>query len=278
MKLPKRISSPSAPKAPKLLHDLYADLRDRRLLPLIALLVVAILATPILLESTSSSESAPVAPVVSGGPPAKAAAFTVVPAQPQLRAYRKRLGHRRAKNPFDPWAASGRKTPTKQDFEQAASEIESAQTPEEAPAAPAENGGAAAPAETAPQSTSPANVTVKASLGYTIDINAGYLGFSQRVDGVKPQTKLPKPESPAVVFTGLSQDKKGALFLMSNSVTAFYGEGKCVLGGNFCQVLELKPEEGASFAIGYGETRYHVHLLSINAVVEEATVSPKSGG
>ncbi len=46
------------PKAPAFLADLYYDLRDRRLLPLLALVVVAIAATPFLLGQEFRAEAA----------------------------------------------------------------------------------------------------------------------------------------------------------------------------------------------------------------------------
>jgi hypothetical protein len=88
-------------KLPAFVEDLYFDLKDRRLLPLVALGIVAIVAAPILL-SQGSSEPAKPAPVVRGtassGPGANAS-LTVVRAEPGLRAYRKRL-HRKPVDPF----------------------------------------------------------------------------------------------------------------------------------------------------------------------------------
>ena len=87
-------------KAPAFLADLYYDLRDRRLLPLIALVLVAIVAVPILMGSDSES----VAPPVGGGaleaPSAQTSSLTVVEATPGLRDYRKRLADRSPTNPF----------------------------------------------------------------------------------------------------------------------------------------------------------------------------------
>ena len=43
-------------KVPDFLRDLYYDLRDRRLLPLVALVIVAIVAVPFLLGGGSKEE------------------------------------------------------------------------------------------------------------------------------------------------------------------------------------------------------------------------------
>ena len=86
-------------KVPGFVSDLYYDLRDRRLLPLVAFVLVAIVAVPFLL-SGGSSESGP--PRVE--PPVKdsvnASQLTVVKATPGLRDYRKRLEGRSPKDPF----------------------------------------------------------------------------------------------------------------------------------------------------------------------------------
>jgi hypothetical protein len=90
-------------KAPAFLTDLYYDLRDRRLLPLVALVLVAIAAAPFLLGSKSEGVSS--LPV--GGPSAaieaaggKGSGLTVVEATPGLRDYRKRLRDRTPTDPF----------------------------------------------------------------------------------------------------------------------------------------------------------------------------------
>ena len=88
-------------KVPPFFADLYADLRDRRLLPLIALIAVAIVATPFLLGggSTKWNPSSSAGAVAGGSAPASQE-LTVVKAAPGLRNYKKRLAHRSPTNPF----------------------------------------------------------------------------------------------------------------------------------------------------------------------------------
>ncbi len=82
-------------KAPAFLADLYYDLRDRRLLPLLALVLVAIVATPFLLGQKSETTLPPAAEGAISAlretsvPPTSK--LTVVEAKPGLRDYRKRL-------------------------------------------------------------------------------------------------------------------------------------------------------------------------------------------
>lgn len=86
---------------PAFLEDLYFDLKERRLLPLVGLAIVAIIAVPFLL-SGGSSESEAVAPPVHGAKAvgsSESGSLTVVRSDPGLRDYRKRL-HRKPTDPF----------------------------------------------------------------------------------------------------------------------------------------------------------------------------------
>ncbi|HEU4599490.1 MAG TPA: hypothetical protein VFS26_07075, partial [Solirubrobacterales bacterium] len=81
-------------KVPPFLSDLYFDLRDRRLLPLVVLMLVAIVAAPILLAGGSDElEPAPPGPAAVDSTPTSQKTLTVVKAAPGLRNYKKRLGH-----------------------------------------------------------------------------------------------------------------------------------------------------------------------------------------
>jgi hypothetical protein len=319
--------------APKILADLYADLRDRRLLPLVALLIVAIVAAPILLNKKGGGEEAPaLTPAVAAGAEASDATFTVVPAQPGLRDYQKRLRHRTALNPFrrspekkqskttsgstaggtqtgptSTGSANGSPEPTATirigdvTREVPASSVETVATEttkgestssESGPTEPTQVESTPAPEASAPPATQPhastppantppaapstegkpsegnesskpsAPTTSQAVVGYTIDAEAGFVPHAAEKTELAPMTKLPNPKHPLVLFMGLSKDHKRALFLMTSNVTAYYG-GHCALDKQSCQLVEVEPGKGITFADGYGETRYKVHLKRI---------------
>lgn len=90
------------PRLPLFLVDLYYDLRDRRLLPLVLLAVVAIAAAPFLLSGSSDEQPPPVAAdgAAGGAPSSPGSELTVVRSAPGLRDYRKRLRRRSATDPF----------------------------------------------------------------------------------------------------------------------------------------------------------------------------------
>src|SRR5947208_7930969 len=89
-------------KMPPFLVDLYWDLRDRHLLPLVVLAIVAIVAVPFLLGG--GEEQAPPRTTagigVAPSPEPAGSKLTVVEAKPGLRDYRKRLRHDSPTDPF----------------------------------------------------------------------------------------------------------------------------------------------------------------------------------
>ncbi|MGC1850889.1 MAG: hypothetical protein WA687_00455, partial [Solirubrobacterales bacterium] len=89
-------------KPPDFLANLFYDLRDRRLLPLIALVVVAIAAVPLLLGNEAEPVPLPQPPAGGGEATARSAdaSLVVVEANPGLRDYRKRLEGRTPTDPF----------------------------------------------------------------------------------------------------------------------------------------------------------------------------------
>jgi hypothetical protein len=324
--------------APKFVSDLYSDLRDRHLLPLVVLLIVAMIAAPILLSGKGQTEeAATITPAKAAGAEAADAGFTVVPAEPGLRDSKRRLGHRTALNPFrrppeskaSPTAGaqgsgatsttrtSGSTEPTAGETTsysastpvttQATKTIKVGNVTKEVPLTAAEGEANEAPAAeptkvesthaaTPPVETTKTETTTVESaggetgtvekhesttttegastatpeaggvtheiVGYTIDAEAGFVPHSTEKTELAPMTKLPNAKHPVVLFIGLSKDHRRALFLMTSQVTAYYG-GHCALDKQACQLVEVQPGKGVTFAYGYGESRFKVHLRKI---------------
>jgi hypothetical protein len=267
LRLPKlgggRISAPKTSiKAPKFATDLYGDLRDRRLLPLIALLLVAILAVPFLLGG-DDEEAPPVATPAQSSNPADStsASFSVVPAEPGLRVPDKRLGYRQARDPFQRPVRT-----QKEPSGDSGSGSSGGSTATGAAATTPSNGAAQT-------NTTKTNIVVESDVtDWGIDIRSGFVdGPEKDRSNLPAMTSLPNEKNPAVVFVGLSGDRQGAMFLMTSEVTAYYGKGKCAVDKQACQLLELRPGQAATFAIGYGQTRYKIFLKRIVALVETHT-------
>ena len=316
---------------PKLLTDLYADLRDRRLLPLVALLIVAIIAAPILLSGGGDKEEAPAITPASVEGETKEAGLTVVPAEDGLRNYRRRLGHRAALNPFrrpsepeatassgsssstsasesstesssgsEPASSSGsevvkttvggvttetiapstssgpqeqphhKRHKSSQTESSGGESIEGTESTEASPSTPAESTEPTKPAEPTQTESSSNEATAQGVIvGYTIDAEAGFVPHTTEKTAVQPMTKLPNKQHPLILFMGLSENHKRALFLITSNVIAYYG-GHCALDKRACQLVEVKPGKGVTFVASYGESRYKLHLNRIVPVHKSA--------
>jgi hypothetical protein len=259
LKLKKRdvgkLNPKSDVKPPKLVADLYADLRDRRLLPLVALLLVAIFAVPFLLGDEEKETPPPPVPIAGGK--TSPASFSVVPADPGLREIGKRLGHRKVRDPFrvPDGGRTDSRAPAGEPQEEPGGEVE--------PPAPVEP----------PAVEQTTNIVVQSDVTeFGVNLVSGFVGeFEKEQPHVPEMTPLPNKQNPVVTFIGLNSERDGAIFLLSSDVTAYYGKGTCVDDKQSCQMLELKPGKSATLAVGFGETRFKVQLKGIVAKVRTYT-------
>jgi hypothetical protein len=303
----------SGGSGPGFFGNVYADLRDRRLLIPLAALAVAIVAVPMLLKTESPPAAAP--------PPAPALedAAAVTPAvlaeAPGVRNYRKRLAALKRSNPFEQQFT----TPP----EDAKVEVSEAPDPsvsvageETAPSvgAPTSTGsGAPSSPETtvAPPPSEPAGTTVddgsdadesqtvEAAPGETVhytgtaDITFGPLGEAKRYRGLKRFEMLPDDKMPVLAFLGTSVDADRAYFLVSSEVVETSGDGSCAPQRPApCQLLELGVGDQRTLTVGTEEpVTYRVKLTDTdveeirdpatskaqNAVPKVSDVAPDAG-
>jgi hypothetical protein len=283
-------------KVPPFLADLYYDLRDRRLLPLIALVLVAIAAVPFLLGGEVERPSVPTAGVgataalEAGG--AKSSSLTVVEATPGLRDYRKRLRGRAPADPFKQLytepaggsasgssaggsSSSGSSSSSSGTFSEESVTTESSTTTVEAEPGGGSNGS----------STGGGNPHL-VLFDYAIDVRIsrsdapGDGNAQQRQEEepavkhrVLPQTPLPGDKAPVVTYFGPGR-KDGnkatgkVLLLVSGSVQSISGEYRCISGGiDNCQMLEVEPGFPLTFAYGDNGVHYTIKVLKIELVV-----------
>jgi hypothetical protein len=281
-------------KVPPFLGDLYHDLRDRRLLPLIALILVAIVATPLLLSDDSPVE-VPSAPPVAASPglaPASKKTLTVVKAAPGLRNYKKRLSRRKPTNPFGqrftaPVLAGselGEETATATTTEgdgtgATAEPSESASTAPSGESAPPAGGGGSGGAGQPPVQSPSSDeglryfafaLTVEISRAQTKPDGTVDKGAPTKRDGVLPPTPLPGAKAPVVTYIGLSVKTQKPLFMVSPEVTSTFGEGKCVAGTSTCQLIELEAGFPETFVYGPNDVRYKVKVLKVERITEKS--------
>jgi hypothetical protein len=279
-------------RVPAFVSDLYYDLRERRLLPLVVLVLVAILAVPFLLSSGSEPKPAPVAPPEPTATASGASELTVVRATPGLRDYRRRLRDRTPTDPFKQHFTapdlSGAKlgSPGDNGFETSSATSTSTTT--------SPNGTSTVTKETtkSPHSETTKTTTeteTKTETGgqpsesqvtlYSFAIDVKITRTADQADGGKdtsepevrhgvvPPAPLPSAKTQVVTYLGISPKTHNPLLLVSEDVTAIFGEAKCLSGSEFCQLLEVEPGFPITFVFGETGTRYKVNVLKVEPVV-----------
>jgi hypothetical protein len=287
-------------KVPDFLYDLFYDLKERHLLPLVALLLVAMVAAPIYFKNSTKSE--PEVTVTPGAAATGSSAeggetLVVARSEPGLRDYRRRLRNYRALDPFAARegggaeaagataeassSASSAEASTPEVSESSASTVEATVIGAESSSsteAPIEYPSASESSGTTEASTGTTTVTKTRYASDTIDVRIVTVPHEsaeqKKAKKPKPQaqvrrnlpelTMLPARATPAATYIGLTNDGKKALFVVSSDVVSLFGEGTCVIGSQSCQLLALEPGLPETFVYGPQEKTYRIELLKID--------------
>lgn len=263
-------------KVPPFVSDLYWDLRDRRLLPLVGLVVVAIVAVPFLLGGKSDQGSSPstlsVSPPAVSGSGSEGSKLVAVEAKPGLRNYHERLlNHRTPTDPF------------KQRYtapQLAGSELgggETSSTSTTTTTTSSSGSSTTVQTETTHQGGSaPAPGELRL---YTTAADIKIVRSETKPDGkvvheepvvrhrVLPPASIPSEKTAAVVYMGMDKNHL-PLLLVSDAVTGIFGEGKCLAGASTCQLLEVETGMPETFVYGEsGKVRYKITVLHTEPVL-----------
>ncbi len=295
-------------RVPDFLLDLYYDLRDRRLLPLVALGLVAIVAVPFLLSGGSDEEG----PETGAGGSSletrsEGAELTVVKATPGLRDYRKRL---RKRSPTDPFkqrytapegatAGLGAPSPTTTSTSSSITSTSSSSSSSET----TKGDGSTTTSTTKTTEATPGGSTTTESTTrethvavgpegngggspagstlYSFAIDVKLVRTATAPDGSKqkdaPETRervlppapLPSPKAQVVTYMGINPTTRQPLLLISDQVAATFGEGKCLSGASICQLLEVETGMPITFVYGPDGARYKLTVLKVEPVATE---------
>lgn len=288
----KRFKAPnlkmSEMKVPPVLRDLYGDLRDRRLLPLLGLVLVAIVAVPFLLEESPPETGDPVAPGGGSAEAAQASALTVVEAQPGLRDYRRRLDGRTPDNPFrqhfsGPMLKGAKLQSVTETTESTSSSSTTAEGSGgggsgavESPSEPSGGGsGSTEPGGTGASPVSPGDTPVQAftfamkiQISRTEEQENGRMKMGEPVvrEDVRPLTPLPGEKAPVVTYLGSNLETGKAIFMVSQDVTAVFGDAKCISGTDSCELMEVERGFPQIFEYGPNKVRYKFNVLELEVV------------
>lgn len=279
LKMPKLKGSEM--NVPPFLSDLYFDLRDRRLLPLVVLILVAIVATPILLAGGSEElETSPAPGPAVDSAPSSARALTVVKSAPGLRNYKKRLDHRDPTNPFrqrysGPQLEGGQLNEVTTSTSGGTGTTETTVTETETTVTSPPVGGGS---EDSDKDGIPDGVTL---FTYVLDLEITRIetkpngkvektGPKLRND-VKAPTALPGEKAPVVTYLGMgAKEPRAPMFLISPDVTAIYGEGRCIAGTDSCQLIALEKDFPVTFVYGENDVRYKIKVVDVHPKPVEA--------
>lgn len=280
-------------KVPGFASDLYYDLRDRRLLPLVAFVLVAIVAVPFLLSGGSGESSPPrVEPPMDDS--VNASQLTVVKATPGLRDYRERLQGRSPKDPFKGPEAkpdlSGAQLGTKGDNGFESNEVTSSTsttatsdgttTEETTRTTKEEDGVVTTETETKTEGDEPGSAEGQPDeitlFAFAVDVRIKKT--TTAADGSTksgdPETRarvlspapLPGEKTQVATYAGINPKTKNALFLVSDEVTSIFGEAKCLSGDQTCQLLEVEKGMPLTFVYGPAGDRYKITVLKLYPV------------
>jgi hypothetical protein len=284
-------------KVPDFLVDLYWDLRDRRLLPLVGLAIVAIVAVPFLLGGGSDEEEA--APAIAGvssvpSPEPAGAKLTVVEAKPGLRDYRKRL----REHPTDPFVQRYT-SPQLGGTKLGGAEESSASSTSTATTTTSSSTTKVTKTEKSDGTTTTEVVSETGSgsgpggagsgevtlFSFAVDLKI--VRTETKPDGSKetsdpeirhrvlPPAALPSEKEQAVTYMGISPKTQQPLFLISDAVSSLFGEAHCLSGAETCQLIEVAPGLPMTYVYGPSSTRYKITVLKVEPVVAGQADAPR---
>jgi hypothetical protein len=273
-------------KVPDFLADLYYDLRDRRLLPLVALAVVAIAAVPFLLGGEVEQPTLqPAGAAALGASPEKTSKLTVVEATPGLRDYRKRL---RGRSPTDPFLqrytepAGGSAAGSLGDASSSSGSSPSGTFSEESITTEVETGGSSndGGSSNGSDGSPPNNGQTQGVHLFEFVLDVQISHTEATADGgqkmsdpelrhrVRSLTQLPGKKTPVVTSMSINLHTGKVVWLVSNEVQSLDGEFDCVARtpNGTCELLEIEPGFPLELVYGPDKVLYRIKVTNIDTI------------
>jgi hypothetical protein len=246
----------------KFLRSIAADLVDKRLLPVVVVLVALAIAIPLgasVFSGGGSSKPAPVSPgrtisLPAGTPsPAKALEDVAGPNTPKAKHY--------TKPELNPFRASAAVTTT------AAKTTTAAVTSKSTAATPKTTTTTKTTTKTTPKVTKPAKVTTPkpvtstpSSAGapvaqlaklrsvdsYAVDVKVQDATGARSLSNLERLSPVPSATNALAEYLGVAKSGRAADFVLNPGVVAS-GPGTCLPSTKNCQVIELKPGQVEAF-------------------------------
>lgn len=256
------------------LRDLWHDLREKRLWPVAAALLLAVVAVPALLLNSGSGDSGG-APPVTAAPGVPAAQSAVVTLADETTAQASGLEQFDEKDPFKPRGPAATETATAPDVGQPDADAGSAPADE----SPASGGSPTLPGSESPggfptsPGTSPGDdgssggdqPSKPVAFAYVVDVRFGRRDAEPRLyRGLQRLDVLPRTAAPLLVFLGVSPTGKTAIFLLDSAVSQD-GDGRCQPSKDECTFIHLNAERNHDlhFLTTEDGRQYAIRLLEI---------------
>jgi hypothetical protein len=253
------------------LLGLWDDLRARRLLPVAALLVAALIAAPLVLSKKSETPDTPPAP-------------TATPNQNQQEQGPKelaqvRLDDRVAQGTGSSLSAFDASNPFAPPEKVIAAARQQAQGGAPAPTdgtAPTDTGagggGTDEGGDTGGGDDTGGGETKTTEFTYVIDVTVWANGRKREVKGMEKLDVLPGQVNPLLIFMGVTSGGGNAVFLVDSTLTAS-GEGACKPSDSDCATVEIGPGSEEQFTNDAGDV-YKLRIDQIRKVkVEDEAAS-----
>jgi hypothetical protein len=274
------------------INDTWRFLLQRRLWPVAILLVAAAVAVPkFLAKEPTAAAVAPAVAVKSDRASVLATEPIVAPAEDGDRSGRRHvLGA--SKNPFKPQV-----TPTPTPGPASAPATPSTSTSTSSPASSPAPTGATGPGGTtvggspaAPTTPAGSGVTIPAPAKKKYELNELTVRFGPS-DGTRPPRHdvkrlqaLPSNDEPVLIYLGVLQDKKTAVFLVDSGIIA-QGDATCRPSRTTCETIHIKEgetefldvpgEEGADGTTAAPAAQYQLDVLKIRKKVTTSAKKAK---
>jgi hypothetical protein len=236
------------------LRNIWTDLVEKKLWPVAAVLVVALVAVPLAM-SGGGDDAQPTPAVAETAAPAKEPAVSLDTSVRDTPKHRK----------------GGVRDP----FKQLHIPKPKAEAKAVAAAPVVTPGGGARVTPTPTPSTTTPNVTPSTTgstltyFTYRVGIRFGRAGKLRSHRDVKRLTALPSSTFPFFTYMGVLEDRNTAVFMVNADVAAS-GDGTCRPSAKRCQLLELKPGDSAKLVYhptdGRDPITYRLELSSVKQV------------
>jgi hypothetical protein len=259
------------------LSSVKADLLDRRLLPIVALVVLALVgAIAYAVFGGGSSAATPTAAVTSA-PATLPAGLAVTQSTPETAVAETTGGlteqrHGTARNPFTPLPEPKAKTETVSSSTSSSSTTSGSSSSSESSS---QGSGGSSPTEPSKSSKPAKPKTVYHVSVLFGELPAGVTPAQAQLtpfEALKLLTPLPSPQQPLLVFRGVTVGGKSATFTISGE-EILHGEGKCLPSASQCEAIDLKAgqTEQLEYISPAGQTL--VDELRIVSIVSDKATS-----